>query len=275
MQGMHDMTDMVTFEEDATYEQQNTGARSRGRSDSSKSTDRADKYDKESRGSTGSRRSPDRKRKCYKGRTRLSDQNSDRKKKSKKKRKDKEGKDERGRSRKKHKRKRKSKGSSSDSSQSSTTSPEPEAKEVSDDDQDFPLNNKRLGGVWLHPNVAGYAKLAYPDKSKLKIIKAAPGSAPRELLQSLQFGSMTSETIDKIIFILTSKGPNTRLIRFSHIGSDKDRKRKDFREALIREAERLGKGYKLPDGTEKKMTTRLERVWELQQEGGHTYKHKQ
>jgi hypothetical protein len=74
---------------------------------------------------------------------------------------------------------------------------------------------------------------------------------------------MTPEVIDQVIFILTKKGPNTRLNRFLHLGTDKDRKRKHFRDALVKEAVRLGRAMK-----PQPMSTRLELVHAMAQEQG-------
>ena len=74
---------------------------------------------------------------------------------------------------------------------------------------------------------------------------------------------MSSEMLDQVIFIMTNKGPNTRLNRFLHLGSDKDRKRKHFKDALIREATRLGKLHKPPQEP-----TRLELVEQMAREQG-------
>lgn len=135
--------------------------------------------------------------------------------------------------------------------------------QLSDGEHDFPLNCKRLGGVWQHTLEPSYVKTVYPDKSKLKIMKACPGEAPQVLMESLQAGAMTPEVIDQVIFILTNKGPNTRLNRFLHLGTDKDRKRKHFRDALVKEATRSGKAMK-----PKPPATRLELVHVMAQEQG-------
>ena len=72
------------------------------------------------------------------------------------------------------------------------------------------------------------------------------------LLDSLNGGNMAQEQLDKAMFILTNKGPNTRLNRFLHLAQEKERKRHHFQAALVKEAERLGKLLPQP------LATRLE-----------------
>ena len=128
----------------------------------------------------------------------------------------------------------------SDSSSSGSSSSDSSEEQIDDDDMDFPLNCKRLGGVWLHADDTGYPKLVYPEKSKQRIIRQSPGDVPQELLDSFNGGSMTSEIIDQLIFILSGCGPNTRLNRFMHVGTEKDRKRKHFKAKMLQQAQRLG-----------------------------------
>ena len=163
------------------------------------------------------------------------------------------------------KKKGKSKGSNKhrqSSNSSSGASSDSNKDNVTDDDMAFPFNCLRLGGVWLHPTEPGYAKKAYPDKSKLKIIRACPGPAIEQLNDSLCGDGMTPEVIDKIMFILTNKGPNTRLIKYQHLGSEKSRTRKDFKQAMVREAKRLGQQQTPP------VPTRLELASSLAAQSG-------
>ena len=140
----------------------------------------------------------------------------------------------------------------SDSSSSGSYNSDSSEDQLDDDEMDFPLNAKKLGGTWLHPDEAGYAKLVYPEKSKLRIIRQSPGDVPVELLDSFNGGSMTAEMVDQLIFILSGCGPNTRLNRFMHVGTEKDRKRKHFKAKMLQQAARLGQQSQPP------VTTRLE-----------------
>ena len=139
-------------------------------------------------------------------------------------------------------------GSTSSASYSSDSSED----QPDDDEMDFPLNAKKLGGTWLHPDEAGYAKLVYPEKSKLRVIRQSPGTVPAELLDSFNGGSMTAQMVDQLIFILSGCGPNTRLNRFMHVGTEKDRKRKHFKAKMLQQAAKLGQQSQPP------VTTRLE-----------------